>query len=395
MSQDVFIVAAKRSPVCKAGGVLSTIRPDDLLAEVMKSTLKQINSIELENIDDVIIGCAMPEGAQGMNVARVSALLAQLPNSVPGMTVNRFCASGLEAIALGASRIQTGDANMIMVGGVESMSQVPMRGHQFSANPKFFIHDHLKSLAYSMGITAEKVAQKWNISRVEQDKFALASHKKALNALAEGVFNDEITPISVKFNEFNIDNHLPVSHQMIVDQDVGPRKDSSLELLDKLKPVFNKKGSVTAGNSSQRSDGAAVLILVSESYLKKYNLKPLARFMGYQTAGVAPEYMGIGPVAAVPLLLKKNALSQSQIQWIELNEAFAAQSLAVINELQLDVDLVNPYGGAIALGHPLGATGAIKATTLIHAMRRNKMKYGLVTLCVGMGMGVAGLFEAV
>ena len=395
MSQDVFIVAAKRSPVCKAGGVLSTIRPDDLLAEVMKSTLKQINSIELENIDDVIIGCAMPEGAQGMNVARVSALLAQLPNSVPGMTVNRFCASGLEAIALGASRIQMGDANMIMVGGVESMSQVPMRGHQFSANPKFFIDDHLKSLAYSMGITAEKVAQKWNISREEQDKFALASHKKALNALAEGVFNDEITPISVKFNEFNIDNHLPVSHQMIVNQDVGPRKESSLELLDKLKPVFNKKGSVTAGNSSQRSDGAAVLILVSESYLKKYNLKPLARFMGYQTAGVAPEYMGIGPVAAVPLLLKKNALSQSQIQWIELNEAFAAQSLAVINELQLDVDLVNPYGGAIALGHPLGATGAIKATTLIHAMQRNKMKYGLVTLCVGMGMGVAGLFEAV
>lgn len=391
--QEAYIVAALRTPVCKAGTVFAETRPDDLLAHVLKAVMNQVGQISPEQIDEVIVGCAMPEAQQGMNVARISTLLAGLPDSVPAMTINRFCASGLEAIALSANRIQLGEADIILAAGVESMSMVPMGGFHFSANPRFFSEEGMEPIAYGMGVTAEKVASKWGIGRDQQDAFALESHVRASKAIEQGRFQAEVAPITVRETLFDIQSRKRIQEFKLIAQDHGPRRDTSLEVLSKLRPVFHAKGTVTAGNSSQRSDGAAAILLVSEKVLAQYDLHPLARFMGYSVAGVAPEYMGIGPVAAIPKILSRLKLNLQQIQWIELNEAFAAQSLAVMKDLSLDPAIVNPVGSAIALGHPLGATGAIRTATLIHGMRQHHLKYGMVTMCIGTGMGAAGIFE--
>lgn len=391
--QEAYIVAALRTPVCKAGGVFAETRPDDLLAHVLKEVMNKVGQVSPEQIDEVIVGCAMPEAQQGMNVARISTLLAGLPDSVPAMTINRFCASGLEAIAVSANRIQLGEADIVLAGGVESMSMVPMGGFHFSANPRFFSEEAMRPIAYGMGVTAEKVASKWDISRAQQDLFALESHTRASKAIEQGRLQAEIAPITVRETHFDVESGKLVQQFKLIAQDHGPRRDTSLEVLSKLRPVFQANGTVTAGNSSQRSDGAAAILLVSEKVLAQYDLHPLARFMGYRVAGVAPEYMGIGPVAAIPKVLSRLKLNLQQIQWIELNEAFAAQSLAVMKDLSLDPAIVNPVGSAIALGHPLGATGAIRTATLIHGMRQNHLKYGMVTMCIGTGMGAAGIFE--
>jgi acetyl-CoA acyltransferase len=339
----------------------------------------------------------MPEAEQGMNVARIGVLLAGLPDTVPGVTINRFCSSGVQAIAMAADRIRLGEAELMIAGGTESMSMVPMMGHKVAMNPAIFNDENI-GIAYGMGITAENVAKQWKISREEQDTFSAASHDKALAAIKNGQFKDEITP-------YTLDDHYPdlksrgiKTDSRVIDTDEGPRPGSTVEVLGKLKPVFRNGqfgGSVTAGNSSQTSDGAGALLLASEAAIKKYNLQPLARFVGFSVAGVKPEIMGIGPKEAIPKALKQCGLTQDQLDWIELNEAFAAQSLAVIKDLGLDPSKVNPLGGAIALGHPLGATGAIRAATLIHGLRRRKQKYGMVTMCIGTGMGAAGIFEAV
>jgi acetyl-CoA acyltransferase len=392
-AQEAYIVAALRTPVCKAGSVLAETRPDDLLAHVLTEVMAKAGQISPEQIDEVIVGCAMPEAQQGMNVARISTLLAGLPNSVPAMTVNRFCASGLEAIAISAQRIQLGQADIILAAGVESMSMVPMGGNHFSANPRFFSDEGMRSIAYGMGITAEIVASKWGIGREAQDAFALESHMRAVKAIDQGRFQAEITPVTARETQFDLITNTRLQQFKLINQDHGPRRDTSIEVLQNLRSVFKSNGTVTAGNSSQRSDGAAALLLVSEKVLTQYDLHPLARFMGYSVAGVPPEHMGIGPVAAIPKVLSRLKLDLQQIDWIELNEAFAAQSLAVIKDLNLDPAIVNPLGGAIALGHPLGATGAIRAATLIHGMRQQHLKYGIVTMCVGTGMGAAGVFE--
>jgi acetyl-CoA acyltransferase len=335
----------------------------------------------------------MPEGEQGMNVARIGALLAGLPDAVPAQTINRFCSSGLQAVALAADRIRLGEAGLVLAGGVESMSMVPMMGNKVAMTPSVFEDDHV-AIAYGMGITAEKVAEQWQVSREDQDAFALASHQRALAAIANGEFRQEITP-------YNVVSHVPAAgnvvalREALVSQDEGPRPDTSAEGLAKLKPVFRMGGSVTAGNSSQMSDGAAGVLLASEQAIKDYGLTPLARFVGFSVAGVKPEVMGIGPKEAIPKALKQAGLSQGQMDWIELNEAFAAQALAVMRELGLDPAKVNPLGGAIALGHPLGATGAVRVATLVHGLQRRKHKYGMVTMCIGTGMGAAGIFEAV
>lgn len=392
--QDVFIVSALRTPIGKAKGVFAYTRPDDLLSTVLHEMMQQMPKIEPEKIDDVIIGCAMPEAEQGMNVARIATLLAGLPDSVPAMTVNRFCSSGLQAIALARDKIALGEAEVIVAGGVESMSMVPLGGHRYSANLRYFEHDEAHvGIALGMGITAENVAKKWGISRESQDQFALLSHQRALTAIKTDVFNGQIVPVSTEKSFPNLKNqtHPVIREDIRIDQ--GPRKDTSIERLEKLPTVFSAQGTVTAGNSSQMSDGASALLLVSEKYLNKYDLQPLARLMSFSVAGVEPEYMGIGPIAAIPKALKMAGLTQDQIQHIELNEAFAAQSLAVIKELDLDKTRVNPFGGAIALGHPLGATGAVLSTKLIHGMRKNKQRYGMVTMCIGTGMGAAGIFE--
>lgn len=392
--QDVYVVSAVRTAVGKAPrGCFSHTRPDDLLAHVLKGTLEKTPTLDPHAIDDVIVGCAMPEAEQGFNVARIGLLLAGYPESVPGVTVNRFCSSGLQTIVMAADRIASGAANVIVSAGVESMSMVKFLPDRLQANPKFFENDDLIGINYGMGITAEKVAQQWNISREAQDKFAFASHQKALAAIEQQAFADEILP-------FTVARHLPVlktgkiNHlDKVVDIDEGPRADTSLERLAKLRPVFMNKGTVTAGNSSQMSDGAGALMLVSEQVLKDHNLTPLAKFSGFNVAGVPPEIMGIGPKEAVPKVLKQTGIQLDDIGWIELNEAFAAQSLAVIQDLHLNPDVVNPVGGAIALGHPLGATGAIKSIMLIHGMRKRQQKYGMVTMCIGTGMGAAGIFE--
>jgi acetyl-CoA acyltransferase len=392
--QEAYIVAATRTPVGKAKGQLATTRPDDLLASVMKALRHKVPNIDPSQIDDVIIGCAMPEGAQGMNVARIATLLANLPHKVPAVTVNRFCSSGLQTIAMAADRIRLGEADMIIAGGTESMSMVPMGGFRYEPNPLFFDADHsYESLAFSMGITAEKVAEKWQISREEQDLFALSSHQKALDAIKHGWFSEEITPIEVVKRYPDLATSMIHEKRFLASVDEGPREDSSLAALAKLRPVFDAKGSVTAGNSSQMSDGAAALLVVSEKILKEYDLTPMAKFCGFAVAGVEPEYMGIGPVEAIPLCLQRAGLRLEDIDWIELNEAFAAQSLAVMKTLNLDPTRVNPEGGAIALGHPLGATGAIRATTLLYGLQRKKQRYGMVTMCIGTGMGAAGIFE--
>lgn len=388
--QDVYIVKALRTPVCKAyKGGLAKVRPDDLLAHCL-SALMQNSQIPTEEIDDVIIGCAMPEAEQGMNVARIATLLAGYSNRVPALTINRFCSSGLQSIAFAADRIATGNADVIVAGGTESMTMVPMGGHNYQANYNIF-NDENVAIAYGMGVTAEIVADRWKISRVMQDEFALRSHQNAIKAIENNLFNDEIVsyPVVSKI----ISNDKLVTKEIAVSLDDGPRGDTSIDILAGLKPVFKMNGTITAGNSSQMSDGAAALLIVSEKIINKYNLVPMARFCGFSVTGLSPDIMGVGPITAIPKCLKQCNLRLDDVDWIELNEAFAAQSLAVINELQLDINKVNPQGGAIALGHPLGATGAIRACTVLHGLKRNKMKYGMVTMCIGTGMGAAGIFE--
>ena len=392
--QDAYIVAATRTPVGKAPrGVFRNTRPDDMLAYALKSVVAQAPGIDLGRIDDAIIGCAMPEGEQGMNVARIGVLLAGLPNTVAAQTINRFCSSGLQAVALAADRIRLGEADLVLAGGTESMSMVPMMGNKVAMSPQVFENDHV-AIAYGMGITAEKVAEEWKVSRDDQDAFALASHQKALAAISNGEFRAEISPYDVRSHQPVIGSNTVKLRELRVENDEGPRADTSAEGLAKLKPVFRMGGCVTAGNSSQLSDGAAGVLLASEQAIKDYGLTPLARFVGFSVAGVRPEVMGIGPIAAIPKALKQAGLSQDQLDWIELNEAFAAQALAVIRTCGLDPSKVNPLGGAIALGHPLGATGAIRTATIVHGLRRRKQKYGMVTMCIGTGMGAAGIFES-
>ncbi len=394
--QDAYIVAATRSPIGKAPkGAFKNTRPDDLLATVLKAAVAQVPSLDPALIEDAIVGCAIPEAQQGLNVARIGALLSGLPNTVGGITVNRFCASGLSAVAMAADRIRVGESDVMIAAGTESMSMVPMMGNSPSMSPSIFLRDENVGIAYGMGLTAEKVANQWKVSREDQDAFALASHQKAMAAQQAGEFADEITPIEIveKFPDLASGQVSVKTRTLALDE--GPRPDTSMEGLGKLRAVFANKGSVTAGNSSQTSDGAGALILVSEKILKQFNLVPLARFVSFAVRGVPPEIMGIGPKVAIPAALKAAGLSQDQIDWIELNEAFAAQSLAVIRDLELDASKVNRMGGAIALGHPLGATGAIRSATVVHALRRHNLKYGMVTMCVGTGMGAAGIFERV
>ncbi len=393
--QDAYIVAATRTPVGKAPrGAFKHTRPDSLLSHVLRSVLAQVREIEPERIEDVIVGCAMPEYEQGMNVARIGLLLAGLPNTVAGMTINRFCSSGLNAMSIAADRIRTGEADIVIAAGTESMSMIPMLG-RLALNAEVFAKDENLGIAYGMGLTAEKVAAGWKVSREEQDAFALASHQKALAAQANGEFSAEISPYPIRENVPDLASGKIVTRERRIDRDEGPRADTSADGLAKLKPVFAARGSVTAGNSSQMSDGAGASVVVSEGVLRELGLTPLARWVGFAVGGVAPEVMGVGPIAAIPKVLKRTGVKQDEIGWIELNEAFAAQSLAVIKDLGLDPAKVNPLGGAIALGHPLGATGAVRTATIVHGLRRRKQKYGMVTMCVGTGMGAAGIFEAV
>ena len=395
--QEAYIVAATRTPVGKAPkGVFRNTRPDDMLAHVLKAVVAQAPGIDVSRIDDAIIGCAMPEGEQGMNVARIGLLLAGLPNTIAAQTINRFCSSGLQAVALAADQIRLGNADLMLAGGTESMTMVPMMGNKIAMAPSVFNNDHV-NIAYGMGITAEKVAEEWKVSREDQDAFALASHQKALAAIAAGEFRDEISPYEVMSHVPDLAGNTIQLRKLLVENDEGPRPDTTLEGLAKLRTVFRNPqfgGTVTAGTSSQMSDGAAGVLLASEQAIKDYGLTPLARFVSFSVAGVRPEVMGIGPVAAIPKALKQAGLNQDQLDWIELNEAFAAQALAVIRTVGLDPAKVNPLGGAIALGHPLGATGAIRTATLVHGMRRRQQKYGMVTMCIGTGMGAAGVFES-
>ena len=394
--QDAYIVAATRTPIGKSGrGCFKNTRTDDLLVLAIQSALRQVPTLDPKAIQDAVIGCSFPEGEQGMNMARVAVALAGLPNSVGGITVNRFCASGLSAIQMAADRIRVGEADVMIAGGAESMSLVPMGGNKPSFNPRVFERDENIGIAYGMGITAENVAKQWKVSREAQDEFALQSHLRALKAQQAGEFTDEMTPIEVIDRFPNLATGEQQTKTRTVSLDEGPRTETSLEGLAKLRPVFSAKGSVTAGNSSQTSDGAGCLILASEKAIKEHGLTPLARFVSFASRGVPPEIMGIGPIEAIPAALSYAGLKQSDMDWIELNEAFAAQALAVLNTLNLDGSKVNPMGGAIALGHPLGATGAIRAATVIHALRRHNLKYGMVSMCVGTGQGAAGIFERV
>ncbi|MGH8763204.1 MAG: acetyl-CoA C-acyltransferase [Nitrosospira sp.] len=393
--QDAYIVAAVRTPVGKAPrGMFKTVRPDDMLAHVLKAAMAQCEGLDPAAIDDVIVGCAMPEAEQGMNVARIGLLLAGLPDNVPGMTINRFCASGLQAVALAADRIRLGHADVIIGAGTESMSMVPMTGNKMSLDPAIFARNENVAIAYGMGITGEKVAHRWQVSREAQDEFAVTSHARALKAIEMGEFKQEIMPYPVEEKRPDLASHEIRSVSAIRETDEGPRPGTNPQTLATLRPAFAANGSVTAGNSSQMSDGAGAVIVASEAALKRFNLTPIGRFLGFSVAGVPPEIMGIGPIKAIPKALDQVGLKLDDLDWIELNEAFAAQSLAVINDLGLDRDKVNPLGGAIALGHPLGATGAIRVATLLHGLRRHHQKYGMVTMCVGTGMGAAGVFEA-
>ena len=371
---EAVIVDCLRTPVGKAPrGSLRNTRPDDMAAHIIEALLHRHPVVEPEQIDDVILGCAMPEAESGMNMARVAALRAGLPDAVPGMTINRFCSSGLQSIAMAADRIRAGSADVIIAGGSESMSLIPMGGNKFAPNPA--VVDSRPEIYMSMGLTAEKLQQKYNISRDDQDAFALRSHQNALRAQAEGRFTDELVPING------------------LDRDEGPRADTSAEALAKLKPVFHAKGTVTAGNSSQTSDGAAAALVMSDRKARELGLKPMARFVSFAVAGVAPEIMGIGPVEAIPKALRAVGLKLDAIDIIELNEAFAVQALAVMRSAELDPERVNVNGGAIALGHPLGCTGAKLTATILREMRRRNSRYGLVTMCVGGGQGAAGIFE--
>ena len=392
-----YIVEAKRTPVGKVRGSLSKTRADDLLVHSIESVFAPLNNGDevKNNIDDVIVGCAMPEGPQGLNVARIATLLAGLPDTTPAYTLNRFCASGLQAVANAAEMVKSGSADLVIAAGVESMSTVPMMGFKPSVNPKVMAEDENISIAYGMGLTAEKVADKYNISREEQDAFALESHQRALKANSENLFSDEISPMTTEQTSYTPETKEYSTKTNVISQDEGPREGSSLESLAKLRTVFAQDGSVTAATSSQMSDGAAAVLIASETAVKKYNLTPKAEFVAYAVAGVPAEIMGIGPVEAIPKALARAGLSIEDIGWIELNEAFAAQALAVINELDLDKEKVNPQGGAIALGHPLGATGAIRTATLVSAMQRNDVEYGMISMCIGTGMGAAGIFKKV
>ncbi|MDA7417821.1 acetyl-CoA C-acyltransferase [Xenophilus arseniciresistens] len=394
--QDAYIVAATRTPIGKSHrGYFRNTRPDDLLATTLRAALAQVPRLDPATIEDIVCGCAIPEAQQGLNVARIGAVLAGLPTSVGGITVNRFCASGLSAVQMAADRIRVGEAEVMIAAGVESMSMVPMMGNAPSLSPSIFERDGDVGIAYGMGLTAEKVAQQWKVSREAQDAFALQSHQRAIAAQQAGEFADEITPVEVTDRGFDAATGETTSKTRTVSLDEGPRPDTSLEGLAKLRTVFAARGSVTAGNSSQTSDGAGALILASEAACQKYDLQPLARFVSFASKGVPPAIMGIGPIEAIPAALRYAGLKHHDLDWIELNEAFAAQSLAVLNTLKLDPAKVNPMGGAIALGHPLGATGAIRSATVVHALRRKNLKYGMVTMCVGMGQGAAGIFERV
>jgi len=389
--KTAYIVSPLRSAVGKAfRGSLRHKRPDDLAADVIRAVLQKTPEFPRDRIDDVILGCAMPEAEQGMNVARFALLLAGLPESVPGVTINRFCSSGLQTIAMAADRIRTGDDHCILAGGAESMTMVPMMGNKvvgsrtvMDGHPEFYL---------GMGLTAENVAKDYAVSREDQDGFALESHRRACKALADGVFEKEIAPVPVSFRRPGPDGDVIIEDRIFT-VDEGPRADTSMEALGKLKPAFNPRGSVTAGNASQMSDGAAMCLVCSEEFVKEFDLQPVARFVGFAVAGVAPRVMGIGPIAAIPKVLKKVGLQISDIDRIELNEAFASQAVAVIKELGLDPAWVNPTGGAVALGHPLGATGAKLTASVIHGLHRDNQKYGMVTMCIGTGMGAAGVFE--
>ena len=393
--QDAYIVAATRTPIGKAPrGMFNKTRPDDLLVRVIQSALAQAPGLDPALITDAIIGCSFPEAEQGFNIARQSVLLAGLPKTVGGVTINRYCASGITALAMAADRIRVGEADAMIAGGVESMSMVPMMGNKPSMNMNMFSDENV-GMAYGMGLTAEKVATQWKVSREAQDAFAVESHRRAIAAQQAGSFKDETTPVEIITRTPNLATGEIDIKTRTVDTDEGARADSTVESLAKLKPVFAAKGSVTAANSSQMSDGAGALLVVSERFLREHNLTPLAKFSSFAVKGVPPEIMGIGPKFAIPDACKAAGITQDQLDWIELNEAFAAQALAVIGDLGLDPAKVNPMGGAIALGHPLGATGAIRAATVVHALRRNNLKYGMVTMCVGAGMGAAGIIERV
>jgi acetyl-CoA acyltransferase len=387
---EAVILDCLRTPVGKAPkGSLRNTRPDDLAALVIRRLLEKHPAIAPQEIDDVILGCAMPEAESGMNVARIAALRAGLPDSVPGITINRFCSSGLQAIAMAADRIRSGSAQIIIAGGAESLSMIPMAGNKFAPNP--WMVDHLPQIYMGMGLTAEEVQKKYGITRQDADQFAYRSHQHALHAQAAGKFDDELVPVPIEST--TLDNGSPKHHSAMFTKDEGPRADTSLEALAKLKPVFQSDGTVTAGNSSQTSDGAAAAIVLSAKKAEELGLKPMARFVSFAVAGVPPEIMGIGPVVAIPKALALAGLKTEDIGVIELNEAFAVQALAVIRKAGLDLDRVNPNGGAIALGHPLGCTGAKLTATILREMHRKDTRYGMVTMCVGGGQGAAGIFE--
>src|SRR5271169_6498720 len=387
---EAVIVDCLRTPVGKAPrGALRNTRPDDLAAIVIRRLLEKYPAVTPEEVDDVILGCAMPEAESGMNIARIAALRAGLPDSVPGITINRFCSSGLQAIAMAADRIRSGSAQIIIAGGTESLSMIPMAGNKFAPNP--WMVDRLPQIYMGMGLTAEEVQKKYGISREDADQFAYRSHQHALHAQAAGKFDDEIVPVPIEST--TLDNGAPQHHSTMFAKDEGPRADTSLEALAKLKPVFQSGGTVTAGNSSQTSDGAAAAIVLSAKKAEELGLKPMARFVSFAVAGVPPEIMGIGPVVAIPKALKLAGLKLADIGLVELNEAFAVQALAVMRECGLNPDTLNVNGGAIALGHPLGCTGAKLTASILREMKRRNVKYGMVTMCVGGGMAAAGIFE--
>jgi len=388
---DAYIVAARRSAVGKAGrGGFRFTRPDTLAADVIKSLMATVPSVDKEQIDDVIVGNATPEAEQGLNVARLISLMALDTDKVPGMTVNRYCASGLETIAIASAKIHSGIADCIIAGGVESMSLLPMGGWKIAPNADVALKH--PDYYWGMGLTAEAVAREYKIGRDEQDEFSFKSHQKAINAIKEGKFKNQISPVSVSETYLD-ENGKKKKRDFVVDTDEGPRADTSMDALTKLKPVFDAKGVVTAGNSSQTSDGAAFVMVVSEKFLKANNLTPIARMVNYAVAGVPPRIMGIGPIEAIPKVLKKAGMKQQEIELIELNEAFASQSLAIIKELSLNTEILNVNGGAIALGHPLGCTGAKLSVQLFDELKQRNNKYGMVTMCVGTGQGAAGIFE--
>ncbi|ACO74596.1 acetyl-CoA C-acyltransferase [Laribacter hongkongensis] len=393
--QEAYIVATTRTPVGKAPrGMMRNVRPDDMLAHVIKGALAQVPGLDVNLINDVVVGCAFPEAEQGLNMARIGVLLAGLPDTVGGITINRYCSSGINAVQIAADRIRMGEADVVIAAGSESMSMVPMMGNKVSLNPEVFASDENYAIAYGMGLTAEKVAQQWKVSREDQDAFAVESHRRALAAIEGGKFAAEITPLDVTYRVPNLKTGEVDYVKKTLTTDEGPRAGTTMEGLAKLKTVFDAKGSVTAGNSSQMSDGAGAVVLVSEKVLKQFGLTPLARYVSFAVKGVPPAIMGIGPKVAIPAALENAGIAQSDIKWMELNEAFAAQALAVMRDLELDPSVVNPNGGAIALGHPLGATGAIRTATLVHGMRQAGQKgYGMVTMCIGTGMGAAGIIE--